>query len=511
MRNDTREIKRFLINISANIIVFVAQVLISFFLVPYLSIKIGDEAVGYNTLATNIVSYTTIITAALNAMAGRFITLSYHKKDYNEANRYFTSVFVVNILLSFLISGVAIVFICNMQFWLNVPVEMLEDVRMIFLFVFINTCIHLVGTVYNVATFIKNRLELSAIKQIIAKLVNIGCLLLLFSFFSTKMYYQGIATVVSSVVSVGIDVYFTSKLAPELKVKVGFFDVKKVLEICKEGIWNSVTKISEILLTGLDLLIANAFMGPAMMGLLAIAKTIPQAVISLTYTIASTLYPKCAYNYAQKNNSVLIELFNFSIKLEAILIAVPMMGFVFFGIDFYTLWLPEKSHQEILCIQVLSVFTMLPTLINGLVEGLYYANVLTKKIKNAVIVTIIIGIISTISVLLALKITNWGVYAIAGISSVMMLGRALIFTPIYCSYVLRVKWNKFYPELGKAIGVLIILSFTFYYIGKITSFVDWLDFIVKVPAIGVIGYIEVFSYYAIIKYIERKRLLKKEG
>ena len=175
-----KEKKSFLINLMGNIIVFFTQVIINFLLVPFISLKIGDEAVGFTSLATNIINYGTIITAALNGMAGRFITVSYHKNKYEDSNQYFASVLIMNILFSTLLSILVFIFIINIQYLLNITPNLVNDVRLTFIFVCINTCILLIDTAYAVSTFIKNRLELSAIKLIIANLFKVIIILLLF-------------------------------------------------------------------------------------------------------------------------------------------------------------------------------------------------------------------------------------------------------------------------------------------------------------------------------------------
>lgn len=71
--------KKFALNFAAQIAVLGTQFIISFVLTPIVLQKLGDEAYGFVGLVNNFVSYVAIITAALNAMASRFITVSYHE------------------------------------------------------------------------------------------------------------------------------------------------------------------------------------------------------------------------------------------------------------------------------------------------------------------------------------------------------------------------------------------------------------------------------------------------
>lgn len=41
------------------------------------------------SLGNNVINYITILTVALNSVAGRFITIEYHQGKKKEANEYF--------------------------------------------------------------------------------------------------------------------------------------------------------------------------------------------------------------------------------------------------------------------------------------------------------------------------------------------------------------------------------------------------------------------------------------
>ena len=83
----------FLVNLVAQMMVFATNLIISFFFTPIVLNKLGNEAYGFVGLVNNFVSYISVITVALNSLAGRFITLSYHRHDEKNVREYFSSVF----------------------------------------------------------------------------------------------------------------------------------------------------------------------------------------------------------------------------------------------------------------------------------------------------------------------------------------------------------------------------------------------------------------------------------
>ena len=91
--------KALIINTLASLVTFIVGLGIAFFFTPYLTDTVGEEAYGFVSLGNNIINYITIITIALNSVAGRFITIEYHKGNKKKANEYFSSVLVANVVM----------------------------------------------------------------------------------------------------------------------------------------------------------------------------------------------------------------------------------------------------------------------------------------------------------------------------------------------------------------------------------------------------------------------------
>ena len=70
------------------------------------------------------------------------------------------------------------------------------------------------------------------------------------------------------------------------------------------------------MLTGLDLLIANIFIGADAMGLLSKAKTIPTSIENLLSTMANVFTPNFIVLYSKHKIRELVESVNFSTKIR---------------------------------------------------------------------------------------------------------------------------------------------------------------------------------------------------
>ena len=141
--------KALIINTIASFVTFIVGLGIAFFFTPFLTDTVGEEAYGFVSLGNNVINYITILTVALNSVAGRFITIEYHQGKKKEANEYFSSVLMANIAIIPVILAVAVPVILNAEKLLDIPVELEESVKLLFFFILFNFIITLISTVYS--------------------------------------------------------------------------------------------------------------------------------------------------------------------------------------------------------------------------------------------------------------------------------------------------------------------------------------------------------------------------
>ena len=87
--------KRLAINMSAQLLVFVINLGISFVLTGVIDSSI-DDGYGFVKTANDIVIWAQIVVSALNTMASRFITIQLHKKCQIQGSAY-----LINILIPY--------------------------------------------------------------------------------------------------------------------------------------------------------------------------------------------------------------------------------------------------------------------------------------------------------------------------------------------------------------------------------------------------------------------------
>ena len=189
--------KQLIINLITTIFVLLINTLINFGLSSYIVEKIGEEAYGFISLATNFVSFATIFTTALNSMCSRFITIDIHKKNMKSANEYFTSVLFANALIILFLIVPSLIMILYLEKFIKISPNLIVDVKLLFTFIFLNFFVTLISGVFTIATYCKNKLYLSSLRQAESYIVKLLVILGLFIFFKPEVFYVGVATFIS--------------------------------------------------------------------------------------------------------------------------------------------------------------------------------------------------------------------------------------------------------------------------------------------------------------------------
>ena len=497
------------VNITATIIAFAVSTGITFFLTPFIVGRLGRAAYGFIGLSSSIIDYTSLITIALNAMAGRFVSISYLKGDKKLANKYFSSVFFSNLFFAGIIFLFAIFFLIYIDVLLDVPSELLRDVRLLFGLLVLNSMLGLVTGEFGVATFIKNRLELSSIRNVIADFLRAAILLIAFSCFAPHVWYIGLSGLILTVYTVIWNIKYRNRLTPDLRVNIKNFDLAKVKELISSGAWNIITKLSNILSQGLDLLFANIFVGAAAMGTFSISKTVPMMALALMGAIASTFAPQLTNYYAQGRNDLIVQELQKSIRVVSCFSTPILCSLYVFSGDFYHLWLPGQDYRELWLLTVLgfiaSPFTM-PQ------EALWNVFTITNKLKYSSLTLLgeSIGVFCSILVLmnfvedhmqrliiLACTRTVWGFF------------RSSFFLPMYAAHCLQQRLTIFYKYLLHSVLCLIVSVGLCFLLRSFVHADSWLKLIMMILLSCVIGF--TCNFFGTMTKHDRGYLLGKIG
>ena len=462
----------------------VINTFITLLLVPVISRTLGNDAYGFVTLGKSIAQYATMITAALNSFAARYIVVSYHREDYSEANTYFSSTVYGDLILGTGLFAVALVGICFLEKLLVIPADLVTDVKLLFLFVFLNFWLVTVTTAFSASAHIKNRLHIVGVFKALAYVCEAAILIICFRFFPPHVFYVGLGLAAASLILAVTNVGICRRYTPELKVEKRWFSWGAIRKLVVDGVWTSLNSLGDTLNSGLDLLVCNLMLTPTAMGQLAISKTFYSMFSSVFLLVGQAFEPMYLKSYAEDDTRTLMKDFRVAMKLSGMLSNIVFAGFVALGMAFYKLWIPG---EDIAVIYTLTVINNMVTIPGGPMQPLYYIYTLTLKKKVPTFITIGGGLLNVVGMYLLIRYTGLGVYAVVWTTVIIMMLINFITNPLYMAYVLDQPWWTFYPAILRNLVSCGVLVVVFKAQSRLYTPTSWLTLILSAVVLAVVG------------------------
>ena len=498
-----RENKATLVNLIASLVTFAVTLAIGFFLSPYIVKHLGAEANGFTQLASNFVTYASLITIALNSMGSRFMSVEYHSGNIEQVNKYYSSLIVANVAVVSVLIVPAVFVVAKLESILNISTENVFDVKILFSAVFFTFFISQINSIFSSATYVKNRLYYSSAVSAATALLRATLLIFLFSLFKPHMYYVSIVGAFLALVSLPTNFLIKKHLLPEIGFGKKYFDIKCIIKLITSGVWNTINQCGNILMTGLDLLLTNIFITPVEMGILAVAKTMPANIINLGQLVNNCFSPGLTITYVKSKEEVLSNL-RWAMRVSNIFMSIPIGVFCVLGKEFYSLWVPSLDCRKLVILSFLSCMNFVP--FSG-PQVLYNVYTTTNKLKFNSITVVLGGVLNFVVVYLLLKFTNLGVYAVAGVSSVVSVVRNLIVTVPYTARLLGLKWYEFYKDVINSCVCFLLVAVTTAAVKSVIAADSWISLIIAVLFSCIISL--VIEMFVLLKKEDRVKVLKK--
>ena len=494
-------------NLVTGILSVVIQFVVSFFLSPFIVRHLGAEANGFTQLANNFVMYASLLTVSFNSMAGRFVSVAYHKNQLDQVNKYFSSVYATNLFIILGLVPLSVYIVVFLQNIIDMGTSDILDVKILFACVFVNFFISLFTSLYSISMFVRNAVFYVNLLNVSRIILNALLLLLFFTFLPIKMYYVTFVALILSLVILPFYIKLHRKLMPIMRFTWHNFSLRSLKELFLSGMWNTINQCGYLLNVGLDLLLANLMINPYSMGLLAVSKTIPSAIIQIATTVNSNFAPSIVQSWAKGDKAGFLKDLRISMKISTVLITIPITTFCCFGISFYSLWQPTLDARVLTILSAIACSVFIP--VAG-TQTLYNVFTATNKLKFNSISYLITGVLNILFVYLGIRFyPNQAIYVIVCTSAILSIVRNLVITLPYVAKLLEQRWYEFYKDVGfsmlcSALNALICVPFIYAF-----DLNNWGMLILLIGIVAVITLI--IESFIVLKRRERLILLNKIG
>ncbi len=360
--------KRTAVNMICTVATHGISALIALVLTPYLISTLGFEAYGFYPLALELLAGFSLVSGLLGATATRYITIEEAGGRTESANRYVSTVFFGNLILSGLLAlpMAGVVIFCDRLF--DIPAELLGQVRIFFLLMLASVLVDGIFFVFSSAYSVSGRLDLSAGERLLGILVKAGVLGCLLGVLPPSVISVGVAVFASSFAMGLLSLIMARCLWPRMAVSARAFSLSALGQVSVSGFLYSFLRFGSFLLTGAFLFMVNRLFGAHTGGVYSVALTVSRVLSGVLLVCAGVYVPVMEKGFAVGDREELLGTVKRGQKLLGFFALVGVSVCVSFCGDFFSLWLGDQNTPtlRLLCVLLvlpaLSVATALPIL-----------------------------------------------------------------------------------------------------------------------------------------------------
>lgn len=438
---DTR--KHFARNMLVSIIFLVFNTATSLYIVPFQIRFLGIANYGMVTLALSFNAYLQILTIMITSSSGRFVATHVARDELEKAKGFLTTQLVAALWLVVGLLPICALFAYLAPYWINVPKGEATNTRLLFLLVFVAFSLTTPVAVLGVCTFIRQRFDLSRAVEIANQVFRYTTWIVFFAVFTPSLWHIGLGYLVGTTAALGITLVLFRRLTPELGPSLRGFDLAKFRETSAMGAWRIVYQLGTVLSFSISILVVNKMLGPASAGRFGTVLLLAQTVISVGTPIGNMIQPALIAFHARGEHADLIRVAAKSVKLQSLMMAIPIAVLCGFSTSFLKWWLgPEFGVLS----PLLWVTTGSLVWILGVVP-LTCVFIALNKLALPAIATVGSGLLNLFLAVGLVKYAGLGLMGVAIATTIGGITNFLVFSPVYTSRLLKTSYWAFYKPL----------------------------------------------------------------
>lgn len=401
--------------------------IIPFFYTPLMLSILGQGEYGIYTLANTVVGYLSLLSFGMGSAVVRYLTKYKALGDYEKERKMFGLFTFLYSVLAVIVLVLGCVLAANIHIFYGntLSSDELEIMRTLVVLCSINSALGFVFTTYSSIVLVYEkyifRQILNIFSTILAPVSNV--IVLLFGFASVGMVLASTFMNVAMFVTNVIYCSKVIKIKPEFR-GMPFGELKSIFGFC---FFTFLGSIVDMLFWATDKAIIGAAIGTAAVAVYNIGSTFNSIVTSISTTVSSVLTPKITTMvFKNASKKELTDLFVKVGRLQYIVVALVVSGFIVFGRQFINIWVGD-SYSEAYTVALLTLIPVMVPLIQNTGLSIVMAQ---NKHKFRSIVYLIIAIVNALTT--AFVVNYWGIIGAAACSAgSYIIGQGIIMNWYY--------------------------------------------------------------------------------
>lgn len=350
--------KQQLINLLSNMANLLSNILIGLFFTPYLVKTLGIAAYGVLPLALLINSYINVVTGALVGAMTRFYSIELVASKFREASEYISVAFISLFSFIIILSPFITLFILNIDSVLNIPIDYINDSRILFIYIILSFFLSMCSSLLNITQFAMNRLDIMNIIKIGRNVFKVIFVFLFFSFYSINLANIGLSFFLAEVVVLLMSYYFFKRESDKnLHISYKLFNIEKFKTLLNMIFWVLLLHIGEVVLFRIDNLVINKFWSTVESGVVGVFSEFGMYINSVLAVIISLASPLIVINYSKGNIKEMVSIFINNYYVTNFFLLILSSVCISYSSEIISFWLDDSytKYSMWFCLKILFV------------------------------------------------------------------------------------------------------------------------------------------------------------
>lgn len=485
-----------------NYVVILLNIAVGLLYTPYMLRMMGQSEYGLYSLVASVIAYLTVLDLGLGNAVIRYTAKFRAEGKTKEQYEMFGMFFVLYTIISLvaLIGGIGLYLNVDAMFGSTMTDVELSKARIMMLILVFNLAFTFPMSIFGSIMTAYERFIFPKAINLIRIILNTAIMIALL-----EMGYKAIAMVilhtVFNVLTLIINFLYCKY---KLKIKIMFarFQWGFLREVAFYSFWIFLNVIMDKIYWSTGQFILGIVAGTTAIAIFAVAIQLQSMYMQFSTAISGVFLPKVTGMVALRNdNAEISNLFIITGRIQNIVMAMILFGFIVFGKSFITLWAGD-NYLDAYPIAVLFFVSLYIPLIQNLGITILQAR---NQMKFRSILYISIAIIAL--VLQYYFAQFWGGIGCAtAIAGALFIGQGVVMN-VYYYKVQHIDIIQFWKEIIKMNFWPMIITVVSFYITRYVITIDgWVDLLSAVLVYSIV-YMSLFIPFSMNKY-EKKLFIK---
>ena len=435
-----------------NYAVIVLNILVGLLYTPFLLRMLGQSDYGIYSLVASVIAYLTVLDLGFGNAIVRYTAKFRAEGKVREQYELFGMFLVLYTIIGLIAMALGFLLYAHADAWFGstMTVEELEKTRVMLLLLIFNLAFTFPMSIFGAIVLAYERFVFPKVINILRILLNTGIMILLL-----EMGYRVIAMVVLQTVFNLLTLvcnYIYCKYKLRIRIWFGNFRWGFLKEVSTYSFWVFLSVIMDRIYWNTGQFVLALYVNTAAVAVFAVAIQLSILYMSFSTSISGVFLPKVTGMVAgEDNREEISSLFIRTGRIQFIVMALILSGFVVFGRDFILLW-AGKEYEEAYFMALLFFIVLTVPMIQNLGITILQAR---NQMKFRALSYLAIGVMSLLLQLLFSK--HYGAmgctWAIVG---ALLVGQGLVMN-LYYHFRQGLDMIAFWKEIAKMSVIPVVM------------------------------------------------------